>query len=551
MLAALGLLLLRLSVLCVSFWLLARLIEREALWRLATRLRLCTPFKARVTGLLILLVLSTGFSWAHVGALEAVRPLAFGLMAMLSWKLATTDYDVVLPERHDFARLSMMVSCLLMWWHPAWVVVPLIFLTRPFYAWRHHTILPMRSLLAVVAYIYIRQLEPWLPPALLPLLPQPSTLLFLVVNIHASHYLSAGYAKLTLGSRWSSWVLENPLQLLPANAYAWGWAQFIPWEQWRWLIRGVERLRVPSLLACLLIELLAPLALLGPHAALSCVLSWCGFHLMVFLMSGLLFWDWMVANGLLLLALFALPPTEQQALFGVEQTLLSLAFILLFPMKNRLWGPIMLAWWETPLTQRMHWLVQGRSGQLYEVYNHFMCPHERLYGVVHATFMAPVPLLSYDMGSVWEAPHRDALLPLMQHPERLEEVRQTVGIQPRHPVWEEQHLLYLQAFFAALNRGAQKHVLPRFLRWLKAPGGHIYAWGALPSYRQQEPVERVFVHFREMLFDGHTLQTLRDERVATVEVDGALPTQPTPREPSSRDVERFISGAFWQKKVGS
>ncbi|MFM7200194.1 MAG: hypothetical protein ACKO6N_05330 [Myxococcota bacterium] len=199
----------------------------------------------------------------------------------------------------------------------------------------------------------------------------------------------------------------------------------------------------------------------------------------------------------------------------------------------------------------MHWLVQGRSGQLYEVHNHFMCPHERLYGVVHATFMAPVPLLSYDMGSVWATPHRDALVALMKQPELLEDVRHRFGVQPRHPEWEAQHRLYLKAFFTALNRGARKEVLPRFLRWLKAPGGHIYRWGRLPSYRQQEPVERVFVHFREMLFDGHTLRTLRDERVATVELEPALEQTITPHEPLSRDVERFISAAFWQKQAGS
>lgn len=564
----------RLGLLSLSYWLLSLCIEREGLWRLAIRLKLTHPAWSRAVGIGALLFLSLVFDWTHVvphpalgeagGAEEnvspavlAIRVLGVGLAALLTWKMSTTDLDVVGGESHIEARILLLAGTLAFWWNPAWVVLPLLLLTRPFRQWRHHAILPMRSLLAVAAYVWVRQLVLVLPASAPLFLPDPAMLLFFLFTLHSSHYLSAGLAKLTLGPRWWSWLLENPLHFLPANAYAWGWARFIPWKHWLKVIQLVRVFRIPFLLLTLALEILAPLSLLSPETAIAAGVMWSGFHVMVFLMTGLCFWDWILANTLLLGCLLWLP-LEQQHLFGWPAVLLSTLFIFLIPLKNRLWGPIMLGWWETPLTQRMHWIAEGRSGQRYEVHNQFMCPHERLYGVVHALFMAPVPLLSYDMGSIWESEARRAIERAVLGQQPVEEVRERFGVQPRHPEWEASHTLYLQRFFAALNRGAKKHILPRPLRWLKAPGGHLYSWGALPPYRRQEPVSRIFLYFRELAFDGATLQLWRDELVRTIPIDETAASScaasasapgessPQPREPYSRDVERFISEAFWR-----
>lgn len=566
----------RLALLSGAYWLLAWFIEKEGLWRLATRLGLTHPGWARGVGFGGLLLLSGYFDWARMVPMETlgatgpapgtsllgwqvIRGLSFGLAALLAWKLSTSDVEVVTGERRLFARLMLVGGTLALWWNPAWLVVPSLFLTRPFQQWRHHAILPMRALLGVAAYGWLRQLEPLLPSVFWPYLPDPAMLFFFLFTLHASHYMSAGVAKLTLGPRWWSWVLDNPLHFLPANAYAWGWARFIPWSIWLKVIQLVKVFRVPALVMTLAVELLAPLVLLSREAALLGALLWCGFHSMVFLLSGLLFWEWILANALLAGGLWLLP-LEQQQLFGWPAVLLSTAFIVWFPLKNRLWGPISLGWWETPLTQRMHWVVEGKSGQRYEVFNRFMCPHERLYGVVHALFMAPVPLLSYDMGSAWELRARLALERAALGQEPIEQVRNRFGVQPRHPEWEANHLAYLQQFFSALNRGAVKHILPKPLRWLKAPGGHIYSWGDLPAYHRQEPVVKVLLYFRELAFDGTALQLWRNELVRTIPIEQTTTASPEPpesaealahpREPASREVERFISGAFWRAAQG-
>jgi hypothetical protein len=61
-------------------------------------------------------------------------------------------------------------------------------------------------------------------------------------------------------------------------------------------------------------------------------------------------------------------------------------------------------------------------------------------------------------------------------------------ISAKNPELGARRVDYLARFFHELARGTRKHVLPRGLRWLEAPGGQIFHWGELPAYRGQEPI---------------------------------------------------------------
>lgn len=538
----------QLAVLTSGYWLLDVAIRRELLCRLIAPLGRAAGLALAALGLLLLTAL---LRWEHVPQADVVRLLSLGLSLLLTWKVVTMDIDPVSGTSHAGARLLLLGACIGEWWSPAFVLVPLFLLTRPFSQWRHHAILPMRALLITAAFLCVTALGGALPSRARPFVPTAATLLFLLLTLHASHYFSAGLAKLQLGPRWSSWLLENRLHFMAANAYAWGWLRFLPWPLWRRVIKAIAVTEQPLLAATLAIEVLAPLALLSPRAALIACACWSAFNLGVFLMCGLCFWDWVGANLLLALAVLLLPAASLSALFGWQAVVACAAFIALFPLRHRLWDPIPLAWWETPLTGRMHWLAHGASGATYEVYNDFMCPNERLYGTVHALFMAPLPLLTYELGIVWDAAHRDAVCAAGPDRQRLDALRGRFGAQPRHDALAENHINYLHRFFSALNQGARKHLLPPWLRWLKAPGGHLFSWGDLPAFRGQEQVVRVSLRYREQYFDGEALVLIRDELVAELVIDEDSARRPCEREPSARRVERLTARAFWSREAGA
>ena len=412
-----------------------------------------------------------------------------------------------------------------------------LLLTTPFGLWQHHATLPMRLLQALLGFAALGPaLAPW------PVLDSGAGLVSFLVIVQASHYLITALAKGWLGPRWYSWVFDNRLHHLAASAYSWGWARFVPWSRWRRVIGAVKRAERPLQLAAFAVELLAPLALLDARIAMGLSATWAAFHVGVFALSGLLFWDWIVANLALLLTLLALPGEVTAQAFGAGPALLGLAWLVAFPLRHRLWRPMPLGWWDSPFTQRMHWIAEGVSGARYGIYNDLMCPHERLYGKVHGCFLAPHPVCTYHLGEVYKHELRDALRAAGPDLARLDAVRERFGILPRSPGLEARHRAYLRRFFHALNEGAPKRVLPRWLRWLKAPGGQVFYWGELPAYRGQEPVARVSLRYREEYFDGEVLRRLRDEEIATVEVGPDPADAPRVREPTPKELDDFLLG---------
>jgi len=539
--------LVRLLVLSVGFWAMDLAVRQGLIHRVLDAAQRRHRALAPALGALGMLGLVAVCRWEHIAQLEVVRILVLGLAGMLTWKVVTKDIDVVFGDSQLWARLGLIGACVGLWFQPAFLLVVLLLLTRPFEQWAHHTILPIRALQAMAAFIAIVELATLLPAAAQAYVPDTATLLFLMFTIQGSHYVSAGLAKLWLGPRWYSWVLDNRLHYMAANAYAWGWGRFVSWPTWRRLVRVIELGGAPLQAATLALELLAPLTLLSPAAALVTCALLSAFHLGVLACGGFWFWEWVGTNLLLVLAVLALPESLYSALFGWQSVVASVVFIAVFPLRNRLWGPTLLAWWETPFTQRTHWLAHGASGATYEVYSDFMCPHERLYGTLHACFLAPVRLVTSHMGTVWDHADRDAIVAAGPSPERLDAVRERLGVQPRDARLARNHIDYLHRFFGALNHGARKHMLPAWLRWLKAPGGHCYYWGDLPRFRGQERVVAVSLRFREQYFDGEGLVLIRDELVQTFNIDDASAPRGCEPEPSARSIERFVAEAFWRR----
>lgn len=527
------------AVLATAYWLLDLAIRRGGLLRL-------TRLDGR-RGLMVWIGLAAAglIGWEQTAHPDVARLLGLGLTGFLAWKVGTKDIDVVTGETHAVERGLLVVAAAAAWFGPAGPLLALALLTRPFAQWRHHAILPMRALMGVAAYGLAAPAVHALrgPVDGLPITLDGVTLVAFVLVMHASHYLSTGIAKARLGPHWWSWVTDNRLHDLVAAAYGWGWARFVPWSAWSRVVGAVRRTERPLQALVFAVEIGAPLALVSREAAWVFCAAWSLFHVGVVLTAGFWFYDWVWANALLAAALYLLPAGAVDALLGWPTALAGLAFVLLFPMRDRLWGPTALGWWETPLIQRAHWIVEGESGRRYQLYGDFMCPHERLYAKVHGCFMAPQPLVTFHAGVVWSAAHRDAVQAAGPDRERLDALAARWGADARDAEYTRQHLAYLQRFLQAINSGVRKHVLPRGLRWLKSPGGHLYYWGDDPPFRGQERAVRCTVELREHYFDGETLVPVGVHRLATIEVDGDAP--PCGPEPTARQMERYLMGALY------
>ncbi|MEM8609227.1 MAG: hypothetical protein AAGF92_19145 [Myxococcota bacterium] len=525
-----------LVLMTVGYWAVDRLIRDDGLVRTLKRLGFRTERECLVVVTTALALVAPFWSWRPLPGGESVRILATAVVAFLSWKAATKDVDVVLGEKHTVARAVLVACAVGAWWSPAFVLAAALLLTTPFSLWEHHATLPMRVLLATVAFAALSIAFVGVPSVMA----DAAILFWFVVTIQVSHYLITALAKAWLGPRWNSWPRENRLHHIAASAYSWGWMRFLPWATWRRVVHTVRRFERPMQASVFAVEALSPLALLHPDVAVALCVVWSCFHLGVFALSGLLFWDWILTNLAIAAAVILLPPDVTAQAFGPLQTLVAIVFMVAFPLRHKLWRPMPLGWWDTPFTQRVHWHAHGESGRVYGLYANFWCPHERLFGKVNACYLTPVPVMTYHLGEVWKHELRDALRAAGPSPEKLDELRAEFGIEPRSDELAENHVAYIRRLFYELNRGARKQVLPNALRWLKAPGGQCFYWGSLPGYRRQEPVTKVTLRYREEYYDGESLVRLEDLQILEIPIDDSCAQVAPVRPPTPKRIDDLL-----------
>lgn len=470
-----------------------------------------------------------------------VRLLIDVVVGLLTWKHVTQDVDVVVGDSLIRERLLLVGLAVLSHFFPFFLLPWLFLLLHSFAGWTHHGTLPVRLVMMVLGTLALVVLPSKLAPehALSGRFGVNEAFLVLLVACHVSHYVIPALGKMRLGSRPWSWVLENRLHAVSAGAYSWGWARFLPEKKAVAVLRALAPLDRPLQLLTLLLEFGAVFVLFHELAFYEIVAGLIGMHLVIFLTTGILFWEWMIVDATLCETVHLLGPESASLVFSPQAGLACLAIVFLFPARGKLWRPVWLAWWDTPFTARVHWEVVGKSGKAYELYNDQLCPHERLYGRVHGYFLVDEPLITYHLGQVYpvevsehhkksrvefetyEADElRDAVFATRGDRAALVALKAKHGAVRRDRTEEREHVRYLRRFLRAVARGERKHVLPRALRFLKAPGGQYYSWGALPAYRGQEPAKILRFRFRETFFDGERFVEVSDRVVREVVLGG-------------------------------
>ncbi len=541
---------LQLAALLLLYWASDVVIRREGWPKLLGRVGITHRGS---TFLLAALVLPAAWFFSWPGTTD--ERTAFALFAsvhgtLMAWKGGTDDIDVARGQAWWLERGVMLLCAIGVWWSPAFIPLHLHVVTRPFFGWKHHGSLPLRVLqlsfaqaLFLGAVDGIPQLGIWSAE-----LGDQGLSVFLValLMMHGSHYLPTAVAKGILGPQWYSWMLDNRLYYVAASSYTWGWARFLPRPVYSAFLRLLRLGNRPMQIGAWIIEATSPILLLHPFFAIAWCFATGFFHVVVFISTGIFFWEWTVTNLLIVNLLLQMNPETLAVAFGPLPWLLSVIVMVLLPFRGKLWDPNPLGWWDTPLCQRVTWRIVGESGTVYDLTNDFMCPHERTYGRVQGCFMIQGPVFTYHLGEVWIRELRDEIWALRDHPENIEALREKWGISIYEPEMAEKHVRYLKKFLQELNRGARKFVFPKPLRFLKAAGGQFYYWGERPRFRGQEKALRVEVWFHEEWWDGEVHHRFQDRMLCSFEVEDERI-----EEPCEELDERVVDAMILQRANGT
>jgi hypothetical protein len=344
-------------------------------------------------------------------------------------------------------------------------------------------------------------------------------------GLQASTYVNHALAKSALGPRWWSWIAENRLECLAANAWLRGWkfgrSRETAMKQMSWLAGN----RVALCGGAWLLEMAWLFFLADAWLAMALLGVTILFHLSVFALTGLCSYQYVV-NHVVLIGLILCHDNS-----AVFQTQHLAACAIAIPVsacwiawlrrgmlaegisgaKSKLADAAdhLMAWWDTPLMRMYSYTVETVSGKVFALPVPKLSPHDTALTDIHTHLMilgahpgldVAIPQdRAFARTGVWgltiHPEDRDFLHGMMDHPEK-------INLPAPPSAWEEmpESAAPLSDLFRGMNRMIADHRLRPILRWPHFPGEDLapdicpLAEPALPLFRFDEPIAAVTIH---------------------------------------------------------
>jgi hypothetical protein len=244
-----------------------------------------------------------------------------------------------------------------------------------------------------------------------------------------------------------------------------------------------------------------------------------GMHLLIFICTGILFWELILVNIFILVFLNIAEEVLINSLFSVENFGIFIILTLIIPFISKtILRAKGLGWWDTSYAGRIHWELIGQSGKTYGLYNDYMDPHERLFGRMYGWFFIKKKIPYIHLGEVLNLELRNRIIASKGNPDKLDQICESFGKSYKDPEKEKLHDEYFLRFFEAILANKRKHILPKYLSFLKPPGGQFYYWGDKQAYTGQEKIKTVEIYFREYFYENGIFISLLNEKVKTIEL---------------------------------
>lgn len=387
-----------------------------------------------------------------------------------------------------------------------------------------------------------------------------STALSVLLGFQASTYVHHALAKSALGPGWHSWIRENRLQCLAANAWLRGWtfgrSRECVLKQIRWI--GNHRVGICAivwLLEIAWIFILADARFAVPLIGITIV-----FHMAVFVLTGLAAYQYGV-NHLFLLGLMVFH--DMDAVFQPQN--LS-ACLLVIPV-SALWigwlrlrifeecrrtgssGSLgrfadaadhLMAWWDTPLMRMYSYTLETRTGKCFALPVPKLSPHDTALTDLHTHLMilglheGLDPMIGPDRAiartGVWgltiHREDRDFLYHLMENPDA--EVLQKLRACPTPLRWPPGEVpaaaLPLRDLFQGINRHLGKSWFRQILRWPHFPGEDLapdicpLVAPVMETFRFDEPIASVTLWRIKTFYHDTEMRLIEREVVGRIDL---------------------------------
>lgn len=283
----------------------------------------------------------------------AVRWVTFGVGLILAVKFGFHEYNYYFNQAHYLDRLILLGSGLALYFTPSVLGLFLLQLSLQLsqlyypleWGYINYTHLAYFFLVLVFAYLPVKAYTKC----------RDRIFIILALTFVGANYFDPALRKIFSGPSVFSWVNHRSLE------YFNGLMAFKGWFNLNFLSSEVFGVLAPVLLSLvLLLELLALFMAAGPLWSIGLLSAFIVFHGMVFLLTGILFWPWILVEvGLILILIYEI---REGAKFTFATRIISVVLIVATPFLS-LFRTIPLSFYDTKYNYTLEFRAIDGDGE--------------------------------------------------------------------------------------------------------------------------------------------------------------------------------------------
>jgi hypothetical protein len=445
--------------------------------------------------------------WSNLDYGKQLRFLVGTVAFVTAWAYATYDYNFYFDQGHYVDRLLLAGLMALMWWRPVFVV-PFVLqlmmmigqfdypLSGQIYMWTAiNLLLHALQLFAVFVILHI-----------VIGIKNSADYIFLLCCLIGASYLRSGLGKAQL-----DWLSFPHINLLMLGGYSSGWLGFLPMESVVPVVKLLGNFSIPMMLYTLLIELGIIIFLAWRQLTMLFCLLLPAFHIGVFLVCGIFFWQWMILEMSLFLFLYR---TRQQPLPIHTSWHIGLSIVLIGG--GSIWfRTTNMSWYDTPVQYSYRYVAVTTSGNHYNLPASIFSPYADIFAFDYFDFLTHDTQLTGAYGVTGDLDVAHELL-------NASTADDVFAVEDAHPLdnYNDKQVKEFSSLISVFI-GNLNHHRDQNISWWQVIQAPHYLW-TLPRaneyWDRSELIERVVVYQYTSFFDGEIHSHIRQRIVLEVTI---------------------------------
>ncbi|WP_298500276.1 hypothetical protein, partial [uncultured Algibacter sp.] len=300
-------------------------------------------------------------TWRNFGGSNLIRYFLIIVTLTLTWFYATYDVNFFFNKVHYGDRLLLVLLTLCVYWKPffllPYITVLLVILGQfeflPTFSIASPPLLLIKILILFITFYILKLITKTF---------KPTTFIFMLGCLIATHYLTSGLNKLNI-----NWIFKNQTNFLVPSGYANGWLSFLTTNSINDITEFLSWFNIPSRVFTIVIECGMFLFFINTKWARFLIFGATIMHIGIFGYTGIFFWMWIV----ILIAstfIFSVKKFNLAKIFNKKYFIISIIII----GGGRFWCQAKpLTWYDSPLNYTYKIYGETTNGERYRLSPNF------------------------------------------------------------------------------------------------------------------------------------------------------------------------------------